>query len=148
MAGGTSDLYTIDPVSLSATLVGTITPDVSSPDGDLAFDRSGSLYVLDDAGLYAVDLATLTATLLGRPTAVGTGLGFGWADGGIAFATTTTATPPSGGEVVRLALPGLVPRPFADTGTALGGRLRRRRAQHRRRGAAARLRPVRPRQRR
>ncbi|RFN60117.1 T9SS C-terminal target domain-containing protein [Marixanthomonas ophiurae] len=62
-----TDLYTIDPAGLSATLVGSLGLATGALPVALAIDGAGVGYTYDivDDSLYSVDLATGTATLVG-----------------------------------------------------------------------------------
>jgi hypothetical protein len=60
----TGSLYTIDIKTAQATLVGAMNVAVSQP--GLAFDKSGTLYMITGSGLFTVDLMTGVATLIGE----------------------------------------------------------------------------------
>lgn len=89
------DLYRVDPATGVQTLVGTVAGLAGTSGGDLAFDATGQLYAAADRSLYTIDLAALTASLVGTtgfvdPAEVYNGLAF--ADEGVLYASTGDPT--------------------------------------------------------
>lgn len=80
-----TDLYTIDPVGLSATLVGSLGLDIGALPVAIAIDGAGVGYMYDivDDNLYSIDLATGAATVIGN---IGFDANFGQ---GMAYDPTT-----------------------------------------------------------
>ena len=62
--GYDSNLYTIDPATAAATLVGPMELTSGDPMG-MSFDCAGTLYINDDTDLFTVDPATGGTTLVG-----------------------------------------------------------------------------------